>query len=71
MKRIQAGELVELSAAGWKLDQNSDMYHLFGIVMKYEKDSNHPYKIQWYNLDGTTKKFPMARYEIKRFRGAK
>ena len=70
MKRIKEGELVELSAAGRKLDQNSEVYNLFGIVVQYKKEQ-HPYKIDWYNLDGTVKKFPMARYEIKRFRGVK
>jgi sulfur relay (sulfurtransferase) DsrF/TusC family protein len=70
MKRIKTGELVELSAAGRKLDQNSEVYHLFGMVYEFVK-GQHPYKIQWYNLDGTIKKFPMARYEIKRFKGAK
>ena len=71
MKRIQQGELVELSAAGKKLQQNSEVYHLFGIIIEFKKDSNHPYWIEWYNLDGSIKKFPMARYEIKRFKGTK
>ena len=70
MKRIETGELVELSAAGKKLQQNSEVYHLFGMVLEYE-EGQHPYKIDWYNLDGTIKKFPMARYEIKRLKGAK
>ena len=70
MKRIKEGELVELSSAGKKLQQNADVVGLFGIVFEYE-EGQHPYKIDWYNLDGTIKKFPMARYEIKRFKGAK
>jgi len=71
MKRINNGELVELSAAGKKLDQNSEVYSLFGMVVQFKNNSNHPYQIEWYKPDGTTKKFPMARYEIKRYRGAK
>ena len=71
MKKIQTGELVELSAAGKNLQQNADVVGLFGIVYEYAKLEKHPYKIDWYNLDGTVKKFPMARYEIKRFKGAK
>ena len=71
MKRIKEGELVELSSAGKKLQQNADVVGLFGIVFQYVKLEKHPYKIDWYNLDGTVKKFPMARYEIKRFKGAK
>ena len=71
MKKIKEGELVELSSAGKKLQQNADVIGLWGMVMEYEPDNRHPYRIQWYNTSGTTKKFPMARYEIKRFRGAK
>ena len=71
MKRMEAGELVELSAAGKKLDQNSDVRGLWGMIVKYRQDNNHCYQIEWYKPDGTTKKFPMARYEIKRFKGAK
>ena len=70
MKKIQAGELVELSAAGKKLQQNADVIGLFGIVMRYEK-GRHPYKIRWFKSNGVLKEFPMARYEIKRFKGAK
>ena len=68
MKRIKEGELVELSAAGRKLDQNSEVHNLFGMVVEHKGNTRHPYKIDWYNLDGTIKKFPMARYEIKRFK---
>ena len=71
MKRIKEGELVELSAAGKRLQQNADVVGLFGVVFQYAKLDQHPYKIDWYNLDGTVKKFPMARYEIKRLKGAK
>ena len=71
MKRIIEGELVELSSAGKKLQQNYDVTGLFGIVFRYVKLDKHPYKIHWYNLDGTIKEFPMARYEIKKFKGAK
>ena len=47
MKKIENGELVELSSAGKKLQQNSDVVGLFGLVMRYEK-GQHPYKIQWF-----------------------
>ena len=70
MKRIEEGELVELSSAGKKLQQNADVIGLFGLVMRY-KEGQHPYKIQWFKSNGELKEFPMARYEIKRFRGAK
>ena len=71
MKKINNGELVELSAAGRKLDQNSDVAGLFGMVMSYDSLDKHPYKIRWFRSDGGLKHFPMARYEIKRFKGAK
>tara|TARA_B100000424_G_scaffold200950_1_gene158093 strand:- start:206 stop:418 length:213 start_codon:yes stop_codon:yes gene_type:complete len=70
MKRIENGELVELSAAGKKLDQNHNVLGLFGMVVEY-KNQRHGYQIDWYKKDGTTYNFPMARYEIKRFKGAK
>ena len=71
MKKIQAGDLVELSAAGKKLQQNSDVSGLFGMVMRYAKLDQHPYKIRWFKSDGELKEFPMARYEIKRFKDTK
>ena len=71
MKRIKNGELVDLSAAARKLDQNSEVVGLFGMVVHFRDNNNHAYQIDWYKPDGTTKKFPMARYEIKRFKGAK
>ena len=71
MKRIQNGELVELSAAGKKLEQNSEVVRLWGMVVKYKRATNHCYQIDWYKPDGTTKQYPMARYEIKRFKTKK
>lgn len=71
MKRIKEGELVELSSAGNKLDQNSEVVGLWGMVVKYRDDNRHCYQIDWYKPDGTIKKFPMARYEIKKFKVAK
>ena len=67
---IQTGELVELSAAGKNLQQNSDVYGLFGMIVDFQK-GQHPYKIRWFKPNGEFKEFPMARYEIKKFRGAK
>ena len=75
--RFKLGELVELSAAGRKLDQNDKVYDMIGMVMGYEREEisgnwgKYPYKIQWFGLtvgDGT---FPMKEYEIKRVRGEK
>ena len=71
MQKIKNGELVELSSAGQKMKQNDEVVGLWGMVMEYDSTNRHPYRIQWYKADGTTKKFPMARYEIKRLKGAK
>ena len=72
MKRIKDGELVELSAAGRKLDQNSEVVGLWGMIVKYKgKFERHAYQIDWYKPDGTIYKFPMARYEIKKFKSKK
>ena len=72
MKKIQNGELVELSSAGRKMKQNENVVGLWGMVVEYEPSNRHPYRIQWYGTSsGVSKKFPIARYEIKRFRGAK
>ena len=71
MKRINNGELVELSSVGRTIKQNNEVVGLFGMVVQFDHHRNHAYQIAWYKSDGTTKKFPMARYEIKRFKGAK
>ena len=71
MKIINNGELVELSSAGKKLDQNSEVHNLFGMVVEYKHNARHAYKIDWYKPNGEIYKFPMARYEIKRFKGKK
>ena len=71
MKRIKEGELVELSAAGKKLNQNHNVLGLFGMVVEFRDNNNHAYQIEWYKNDGEIYKFPMARYEIKRFKTKK
>ena len=71
MKRIENGELVELSAAGKKLNQNHNVLGLFGMVVQFRDNNNHAYQIEWYKKDGEIYKFPMARYEIKRFKPKK
>ena len=67
-QKIQNGELVELSAAGRKMKQNAEVVGLWGMVMEYDPNNQHPYRIQWFGYtqgDGT---FPMKEYEIKRVR---
>jgi hypothetical protein len=67
---MQVGDLVELSAAGKKAKQNSEVYGYWGIIMKID-GFNHPYRIDWFRPDGSLKRVPMARYEIKFMRGKK
>ena len=64
------GDLVELSSAGSKAKQNSEVYGWFGVIVEI-KGRNHPYRIDWFKPDGTLKRVPMARYEIKKLRGKK
>ena len=74
---MQVGELVELSSAGKKNKQNIEVIGTFGMVMSVEEHIQYPYKIQWVGFPDTPitaegrKILPMARYEIKKFRGAK
>jgi len=67
---MQVGDLVELSAAGNKAKQNSEVYGYWGMIMEI-KGQHHPYRINWFRPDGTLKSVPMARYEIKKMRGKK
>ena len=75
---MKVGDLVELSSAGNKNRQNTEVVGTFGLVMSVEEHSQYPYKIQWVGIRATDpmategrKILPMARYEIKKFRGAK
>jgi hypothetical protein len=73
--RYKIGELVELSAAGRKLDQNDKVYDMIGMVVEYVKHEitgnwdKYPYRIQWFGYDRGDGTFPMKEYEIKRVRG--
>ena len=69
---MQVGELVELSAAGRKIKQNSQCYGLIGLIVRIELDGNqpHPIKIQWLITAGELY-YPMKRYEIKKVTGVR
>jgi len=67
---MKVGDLVELSATGKKAKQNSEVYGLWGMIIKIEGHT-HPYRIDWFRPDGTLKRVPMARHEIKFMRGKK
>ena len=68
---MQVGDLVELSAAGSKAKQNDVCYGQWGMIVKIDKNRNHPYSIEWFKSNGKTHHCPMARYEIKKLRGKK
>ena len=76
--KYKVGELVELSSAGRKLQQNDKVYDMIGMIIEHKKapDRPHqwdryPYIIQWFGLQGWNEDgtFPMKEYEIKRVRG--
>ena len=67
---MQVGDLVELSTKGSKAKQNWNCYGLFGVIVEI-RGRLHPYRIDWFRPNGTLKRVPMARYEIKKMRGAK
>ena len=71
---MQCGELVTLSAAGRKAQQNIEVHGLYGMIIEIHHNNKHPYKIHWY---GSKKRLssgenhhliPMSRYEIKKYR---
>ena len=73
--KYKAGELVELSAAGKKSQQNDGVLGMIGMIMsidggKIYQHGAYPYVIQWfgevYNVHNG--KLPMKEYEIKRHR---
>ena len=76
--KYQAGELVELSAAGKKSQQNTAVVGMIGMIMsivakKAYQHGSYPYVIQWlgevYNVPNG--QLPMKEYEIKRHRVAR
>ena len=67
---MKVGDLVELSATGKKAKQNSEVWGLWGIIVEIA-GYTHPYRIDWFRPDGTLKRVPMARHEIKFMRGKK
>jgi len=76
--RYKVGELVELSAAGRKLQQNDKVYDLIGMIIKHKRAptrpdqwDRYPYVIQWFGYNQGDGTFPMKEYEIKKVRGTK
>ena len=72
---MQCGELVTLSSAGRKSQQNAEVRGLYGMIVDIHHHENHPYKIHWYGskkrqfTGDNPHQLPMARYEIKYYKG--
>ena len=71
---MKVGDLVKMSAAGRKTDQNSKCVGGWGIVIDIvEKRSfgrNYPYVVTWF-LNGKSFPFRFSRYEIKKLKAVK
>ena len=71
---MQCGELVTLSAAGRKSQQNGEVVGLYGMIIEIHHNNKHPYRIHWYgskkrlSSGDNPHQLPMARYEIKRYK---
>jgi hypothetical protein len=74
--KYEAGELVELSAAGRARDHNHQVRDMIGMIMSIEPCWNahrggYPYKIKWFGYFPQKGMLDMKEYEIKRVRGVK
>ena len=65
---MKVGDLVELSSAGKKIQQNSCVYGRFGMIIGINTTSHddYPYEIEWYGRGRS--KLIMARREIKHYK---
>ena len=71
--KFEAGDLVQLSAAGKKSDQNSHALGGFGIVYSIgEPYANYPIRTNWINgvefKDGQIRRVDFKPYELKFFK---
>ena len=66
--KFKIGDLVTLSAAGKKANQNYDVKTGFGIVLSNEA-GEFPIKCAWFG--GKKNEFRFKAYELKFFKGAK
>tara|TARA_B100000123_G_scaffold267996_1_gene242101 strand:+ start:532 stop:750 length:219 start_codon:yes stop_codon:yes gene_type:complete len=70
---MQVGDLVELSSAGSKNQQNMAVYGKIGLLVQINKDQ-YPYVVEWYGVElgqrASDRKnvLPCKRYELKKVR---
>jgi uncharacterized protein YodC (DUF2158 family) len=67
--KFKIGDLVTLSAAGKKANQNYDVKTGFGIVLLNQAAGEYPIKCAWFG--GKKDEFRFKAYELKFFKGAK
>ena len=73
---MKIGDLIEMSAAGRKTDQNSKCGGGWGIVTHihqfdcHQRGRNYPYVVTWF-LNGESFPFRFSRYEIKKLKAVK
>ena len=74
---MQIGDMVELSSAGRKSQQNWLVTDKIGLVIKIDR-GEYPYHVQWYGGDGKLPNhhgnhgvLPCKRYELKMLKANK
>ena len=71
---MQIGDLVELSSAGRKSQQNWTVKDTFGMLVQIKKQDTYPYVVEWYgvklskNVHNPPNTLPCKRYELKKLR---
>tara|TARA_Y100000310_G_C20392385_1_gene673439 strand:+ start:334 stop:552 length:219 start_codon:yes stop_codon:yes gene_type:complete len=68
-KKFKIGDLVILSAAGKRNQQNSPVQRGFGMVTRIDKHGKYPIKCSWFG--GSREDYKFKEYELKRYRGEK
>jgi hypothetical protein len=73
---MKIGDLIKMSAAGRKTDQNSKCVGGWGIITEIHPERfgytgrNYPYVVTWF-LNGESFPFRFSRYEIKKLKAVK
>ena len=75
---MRVGDLVELSSAGRKSQQNWAVKDKFGMLVHISKGEAYPYKVEWYGCNDMQNGcglrngvLPCKRYELKKLRAKK
>ena len=71
---MKVGDLVQLSAAGAKTQQNADCVGGWGIITHintHHQGRNYPYETKWFNRGREPYPFRFSRYELKKVKAVK